>query len=220
MRDNSRSVPWYRSLRFRLVAAAIAIELVMLSVLLANSFNLLDEAVKSQTQARLEALSPLLDAALAGRVFQRDHSEVKAIINRLTAPEDSGIDYIAVFDSFGTLLAHTGNFNPEAPPGEDHNVTTALTDLTYDTRLPLTIIGNEVGTVHFGISLTSMVATQNKVVKDGMVIAAIEILLSLLLLISGGYLITRRIGQLTEGARRITGGGTTMLRSLSPAGTR
>jgi len=58
MRDNSRSVPWYHSLRFRLVAAAITIELVMLSVLLANSFNLLDEAVKSQTQARLEALSP------------------------------------------------------------------------------------------------------------------------------------------------------------------
>jgi len=99
-----------------------------------------------------------------------------------------------------------GDFYPNRQPEEDLSVTTALTDLTYDTRLPLTIIGNEVGTVHFGISLTSMVATQNKVVKDGMVIAAIEILLSLLLLISGGYLITRRIRQLTEGARRITGG--------------
>ena len=206
MTDRSRTVPWYRSLRFRLVTAAIAIELVMLSALLANSFHLLDEAVKSQTQARLEALSPLLDAALAGRVFQRDHSEVKAIINRLTSSDRSDIRYIAVFDSFGKLLAMAGDFYPNNPAEEDHSVTTALTDLTYDTRLPLTIIGNQVGTVHFGISLTSMVATQNKVIKDGMLIAAVEILLSLLLLVSGGYLITRHIRSLTEGTRRIAQG--------------
>jgi len=206
MTDNSHAVPWYRSLRFRLVTAAITIELIMLSVLLANSFHLLDEAVKSQTQARLEALSPLLDAALAGRVFQRDHSEVKAIINRLTTTECPEIRYIAVFDSFGKLLAMAGDFYPNRQPEEDHTVTTALTDLTYDTRLPLTIIGNQVGTVHFGISLTSMVATQNKVVRHGIFIAAIEILLSLLLLVSGGYLITRHIRSLTEGARRIAQG--------------
>jgi PAS domain S-box-containing protein len=206
MTNKPRSIPWYHSLRFRLVAAAIAIELVMLSVLLANSFHLLDEAVKSQTQTRLEALSPLLDAALAGRVFQRDHSEVKAIINRLTTSECSDIRYIAVFDSFDKLLAMAGDFYPNSQAKEDLSVTSALTDLTYDARLPLTIVGNRVGTVHFGISLTSMVATQNKVIKDGMFIAAVEILLSLLLLVSGGYLITRHIRSLTEGARRIAQG--------------
>jgi len=206
MTNKPRSVPWYHSLRFRLVTAAITIELIMLSVLLANSFNLLDEAVKSQTQARLEALSPLLDAALAGRVFQRDHSEVKAIINRLTSSERSDIRYIAVFDSFGKLLAMAGDFYPNSQAEEDLSVTTALTDLTYDARLPLTIVGNQVGTVHFGISLIPMVATQKQVIKDGMFIAAVEILLSLLLLVSGGYLITRHIRSLTEGARRIAQG--------------
>lgn len=206
MSTKLRTVRWYQSLRFRLVAAAIAIEMVMLSVLLANSFNLLDEAVKSQTQARLEALSPLLDAALAGRVFQRDHSEIQSIINRLTIPVSSEIRYIAVFDIFGKLLAMAGDFHPNHQPEEDLSVTTALSDLTYDTRLPLTIVGNQVGAVHFGISLTSIVATQNKVINDGMFIAAALILLSLLLLISGGYLITRRIRQLTEGTHRITGG--------------
>ncbi len=204
--DRSGSVPWYRSLRFKLVAAAITVELVMLSALLANNFRLLQEAIESQTQVRLEAISPLLDAALAGRVFQRDHAEVAAIIDRLTTTHLTEINYITVLDQSGSVIASAGNRNPGTLPSEDHSVVEALTDLTYDVRLPLTIIDTEVGSVHFGLSLASMVATQNRVVKEGILIAGVEILLSLLLLVSGGYLITRHIRSLTEGARRIAQG--------------
>ncbi len=206
MTNQSRAIPWWRSLRFKLVAAAITVELVMLSALLANSFRLLDRAIGSQTQSRLEALSPLLDAALAGRVFQRDHAEVKAIINRLTTSQFTEINYITVLDSVGNIIASTSHPDSRALPHEDHSVTEALTDLTYDVRLPLTIIGNEVGYVHFGLSLSSMVATKDQVVREGFIIASIEILLSLLLLISGGYLITRHIRSLTEGTRRVAQG--------------
>ncbi|HIJ91038.1 MAG: PAS domain S-box protein [Desulfobulbaceae bacterium] len=206
MTDQSHSVPWYRSLRFKLVATAITVELIMLSALLFNSFRLLDQAVESQTQARLEAFLPLLDAALAGRVFQRDHTEVKAILNRLTSTRRTDIRYITVLDPDGNVIASSGNLDHEVLPKEDHSVAEAMTDLTYDARLPLTIIGNEVGSVHFGLSLNSMVTTQNQVVQEGIFIAAFEILLSLLLLASGGYLITRHIRSLTEGTRRVAQG--------------
>ena len=206
MKDQSRSVPWYRSLRFKLVATAITVELIMLSALLINSFRLLNDAVESQTQAQIETLSPLLDAALAGRVFQRDHAEVAAIINRLTSSPRAEIRYIIVLDPAGKLIALSANLNLETLPGEDHSVTEALSDLTYDVRRPLTIIGNEVGTVHFGLSLASMVTTQNRVVREGILIATIAILLSLLLLTTGGYLITRHIRSLTDGTRRVAQG--------------
>lgn len=203
----SRTVPWRRSLRFKLVVAAIAVEVIMLSALLGNSFRLLDQAVGSQTETRLEALSPLLDAALAGRVFQRDHAEVKAIITRLTNKSRlTEITYIAVLDTAGAIIASTGHPDPTALPQEDHSVTEALTDLTYDVRLPLTIIDKKVGSVHFGLSLVSMVATQDQVVREGLIIAVIEILLSMLLLGSGGYLITRHILVLIEGTRRVAQG--------------
>ena len=206
MRNSGLAIPWYRSLRFRLVATAVVIELIMLTLLLANSFRLLDKAVESQTQAKLEAFSPLLDAALAGRVFHRDHTEVAAILNRLTTAQSAELRYIAVFDPWGGLIAASGDPDPAKLPAEDHSVADALTDLTYDTRLPLTIMGNEVGKVHFGLSLVSMVATQNQVVREGVMIAAAEIILSLFLLASGGYLITRRIRALTEGTRRVAQG--------------
>ena len=206
MTDQSHTVPWYHSLRFKLVAAAITVELVMLSALLTNSFYLLDKEVKSQTQARLEAFAPLLDAALAGRVFQRDHAEVAAIINRLTSNQRTEIRYITVLDQTGKTIASSGTFDTATTPEQDHSVAEALTDLTYDVRLPLTIIGNEVGTVHFGLSLAALVDTQRRVVREGGFIAAIEILLSLLLLATAGYLVTRHIRALTDGTRRVAQG--------------
>ena len=214
MTEQSNAVPWYRSLRFKLVAAAITVELLMLSALLINSFRLLDKAVESQTQARLEAISPLLDAALAGRVFQRDHAEVKAILHRLTSSQLTEIRYICILDPSGNVIAtsgthdadHDGKHDPIEYPKEDRSVVEALSDLTYDAKLPLTILGTEVGSVHFGLSLASMVATQKQVVREGVIIASLEILLSLLLLITGGYLITRHIRSLTDGTRRVAQG--------------
>ena len=67
--DPSSSIPWYQSIRFRLVGTAIVIEMLMLGLLLANSYRLVTEALETQTQMRLEALTPLLDASLADRVF-------------------------------------------------------------------------------------------------------------------------------------------------------
>jgi len=210
MTDQSRSVPWYRSLRFKLVATAITVELVMLSALLINSYRLLDTAVESETQARLEAFIPLLDAALAGRVFQRDHAEIATILNRLTSIQRTEFSYIIVLDPAGKIIASSGNIDPETPPEEDrrdHSVAEALQDdFTYDVLLPLTIAGNEVGAVRFGLTLASVVATKNRVVREGVIIAAIEILLSLLLLATGGYLVTRRIRALTDGTRRVAQG--------------
>ncbi len=206
MTTRSHSVPWYHSLPFKLVATAITIEIIMLSALLFNSFRLLNDAVETQTRTKLEALAPLLDAALAGRVFQRDHAEVAAIINRLTRAQRSEILYIAVLDPAGKIIGSSGDYNSQTLPEEDHSVAEALSDLRYDVRLPLTIIGTEVGTVHFGLSLTSMVATQNRVVKEGTIIATLEILLSLLLLATVGYLVARHLRALTEGTKRVAQG--------------
>ncbi len=205
MTERPHSVPWYRSLRFKLVATAITIELVMLSALLFNSFHLLTDSIESQTKSSLAAFSVLIDTALAGRVFHRDHIEITSIINRLTASQ-AEIRYIAVFDTSDHLLASAGALNQNWTPSQDHSVAEALTDLVYDTRMPLTISGSEVGFVHFGLSLASMVTTQDRVIREGEIIAAIEIFLSLLLLATGGYLVTRHIRALTDGTRRVAQG--------------
>ncbi len=81
------SIPWYRSIRFRLVAAAVVIEICMLALLLGNSFRLISDALEQQTRGRLEALTPLLNASLSSGVFQQNYTEIQAVLNQLAGAE-------------------------------------------------------------------------------------------------------------------------------------
>ena len=211
MRQAAPTIPWYRSIRFKLVATAVVVEMLMLGLLLANSYRLLSETLESQTQSRLEALTPLLNASLAGRVFQRDHSEIQSILQQLVGSRFTEICYIVVLDHGGQVLASSGE--DKQGHGTDNNVAEALADLTYDTEMPLTLPADtQVGTVRFGLSLTGLANLRGNVLAQSLWIAAAEILLSLLLLASGGYLLTRHIAALLAGTRRIIAGdyGTTI----------
>ena len=64
----------YRSLRFRMVAAAALVLAAMLSTLVANGVRLLDESMRQREAAHLAWIDKLLDAALAAHVARRDRS--------------------------------------------------------------------------------------------------------------------------------------------------
>jgi len=204
--DHVGAAPWYRSLRLKLVALAILVEMVMLGLLLANSLRLLNDALESQTNARLEALAPLFNASLSGRVFQRDHAEIESVLGELVRSPYAEIRYITVYDTHGELLAVAGSVDSKRLPSPDVNVGAAIADGVYDASVPLTLLGNPVGSVRFGLSLAAMLRTRDSLMHQGMLIAAAEILLSLLLLLASGYLITRHISPLMAATRRIASG--------------
>jgi PAS domain S-box-containing protein len=199
-------VPWFRSIRLKLVAVAVVVEAIMLALLLANSFRLLNQSLVFQTSARLEALAPLINAALSGRVFQRDHAEIDAILKELIRTRDSEILYIVVLDQDGKPVAVEGRVDPLRLPPLDDDIAHAVSDLIFDTQVPLTLLGNPVGAVRFGLSLAGTVAVRDNLVRQGMLIALAELLLSLVLLGTGGYLITRHIAYLLAATRRVAAG--------------
>jgi diguanylate cyclase (GGDEF)-like protein/PAS domain S-box-containing protein len=203
MRDDS-AVPWYRSIRFRLVAAAVVVEACMLALLLSNSVRLISEALEEQTRGRLEALAPLLNTALSGNVFQRNYIEIQSVLDQLVRAESTDIRYLAVFDQRGRQLGVAGPVPTR--PSIDRSIAQALSDMVYDTEVKLVLLGQGVGSVRFGLSLTQMISLRDSVAQQGLMIAALEILLSLLLLASGGYLITRHIGRLLAATRRVAAG--------------
>jgi diguanylate cyclase (GGDEF)-like protein/PAS domain S-box-containing protein len=206
-------LPWFHSIRFKLVITAVVVELCMLGILLANSYRLVNTSLESQTRARLEALTPLLNASLAGYVFQRDHSEVKAIIKDLSSSHFTEIRYIVVSDYKGQTIASASFTDKDADATQgvaeaplDHSVEDALSDLVYDTQVPLTMSGNDLGSVRFGLSLAGMVSLRDSVLGQSLLIAAVEVVLTLVLLTSGGYLLTRHLSTLLVATRRVTSG--------------
>ena len=72
--------------------------------------------------------------------------------------------------------------------------------------MPLTLPGNDLGSVRFGLSLVGMVSLRDTVLGQSLLIAALELVLSLLLLTSGGYLITRHVATLLGATRRVASG--------------
>lgn len=204
MRDNQ--VAWHRSIRLRIVVVALMVEALMLSLLLANSYRLVSNALEAQTSSRLEALTPLLNASLAGRVFQRDYAEIEAILQQLLASDLTEIAYIIVYDANGRVMARQGQIDIDALPREDHDVQDAMSDQIFDTTIPLSIQNSVIGRVNFGLSMLHMVTLRGSVLQQSLLIAAIEILLSPLLLATAGYIITRHIITLLEATQRVTQG--------------
>jgi diguanylate cyclase (GGDEF)-like protein/PAS domain S-box-containing protein len=201
-----RKIPWYRSIRLKLVAGALIVEVLVLALLLANSYRLASDALESQTRARLGMLASLLDASLAERVFQRDHSEIATIIRQLVGSKLTEIRYIIVLDRRGEVMASAGELTPQMQsPGasEDRSVGAALADLTYDTSLPLTFQGNRIGSARFGLSLADLASLRGNVLQQSLLIALGSLLLSLLLLLIGSYLVTRHLAGLVAATRRI-----------------
>ncbi len=199
-------IPWYRSIRFRLVAAAVVIEIFMLSLLLGNSFRLISDALEQQTRGRLEALTPLLNASLSGSVFQRNYTEIQSILDQLIGAESTDIRYLAVFDKTGRA-ACGGRAGADCRRRcSTRSIEQALSDLVYDTEVNLVLSGESIGSVRFGLELTQMISLRDSVVQQGLLIAFAEILLSLLLLASGGYLITRHLARLLSVTRRVASG--------------
>jgi PAS domain S-box-containing protein len=200
------TIPWYRSIRFKLISAAVVVEVIMLSLLLANSYRLVSEALESQTRSRLNALAPLLNASLAGRVFQRDHSELNARIRQLVGEKSTDIRYIAVFDRHDVPMASVGpvpaGLTATAGP-LDRSLASSLAGMTYHTEVPLSVQGMPVGKARYGLSIAGLVSLRGNVLQQSLWIALGEVMLSLLLLASGGLLITRHIATLVQATRRV-----------------
>ncbi|MBS3935730.1 MAG: GGDEF domain-containing protein [Sulfuritalea sp.] len=203
--DSAPAVPWHRSIRFRVVAAAAVIQALMLALLVANSYRLVTSTLESQTQARLEALAPLFNAAFAGRVFQRDHSEIEAILQKLVQGNRGEFRYIVVLGPRDETLGQVGALPVEQRT--DIDILTALTDQTYNAQIQLSLPGEpQVGSVRFGLSLAGLDELREKVLDQSLAIAGAALLLSLLLLTALGYLLTRHVTDLVAATRRVAQG--------------
>ena len=196
----------FRSIRFKLIAVAIVVEVVLLALVLANSSRLLQNAMESEVGTRLHGLESRLNASLSARVFQHDHAEIAATLEELIRPNQSDIAYIVVINNQREVLAKAGKVDPAHLPPLDTTVAAAMSDDIYDVDIPLTLQGQSLGRARLGISLESMVKTRDDLMRQGVVISLAGVAISLLLLTAGGIALTRHIPLLLAATGRIANG--------------
>lgn len=197
------------SVRSRLLLLAIGVELVMLTLLVANSLRLLHGAMSDQTRWQVQQMMPVLNAALTAPLAQRDFATIQAILDESRATQ--GISYIVVVDGHGRTVAASGWKTGEKLPEPSRNLPliTFTTMQRYDDILPIVQSGQRLGNLHLGLDLSRIISARRTLLSQGIGIAALELALSTLILFLIGYWLTRHLSALTEASLRVASGNLT-----------
>ena len=198
-----------RSVRSRMLVAAILVEATMLTLLVVNSLRLLSGQMTTQAARHAAQMTPVLHAALIAPLAQRDTATVQAILDECVATK--GIDYLAVKDAGGKVLATSGWPRERPLPSPDTAFRLFPGDGVprYNAESQVTVGGQKLGSVHFGLDLSQILAAHKQLLSQGVAIALGELLLSAGLLAVLGFWLTRHLTALTRASESVAGGNLT-----------
>jgi signal transduction histidine kinase len=199
----------FRSVRSRLLLAAVVVEAVMLSLLVHNSLRLMNEYMVEQVELHSLQIVPILTAATVAPLAQRDYATVQSVLDESLSPK--GVQYLVVVDAQGNRVAGSGWPHEKALPVADKNFDLALqTDKpVYHVKKPILMFGQPLGHLYFGLDLSHILVARQALMIQGAGIAVIELLLSSLLLTALVMWMTRHLADLTRASREVAHGNLT-----------
>jgi diguanylate cyclase (GGDEF)-like protein/PAS domain S-box-containing protein len=176
-------------LRYKLTLAALAVEAVMLSFLIANGVELTTLALHKQTVQRADEIARTLNVALLAPLMQRDDATVRDIVD--TLKREDGLKLIEVRDGSERVVHQAG-------VGEDES--------DYRLRQAVEFSGHRYGEIALVLSGDFIRQARARYLQQSLVIAAAALLLTgiLLALSAGG--VVRRFEALTRASRRMAQG--------------
>ena len=193
----------WRSLRFKLAIASVFVQVVMLAILISNSASIATQALEEQTRYRVSEIVPLLNASLASPLMQRDYATLDEILAQVV--RQGGIEYIGVENEDGDMVAAVGE-QPERLAGTEQPGD--INELSSYRRLafPLTLLDAAIGTLHVSVDTGFLQSTINTLRREGMLIAGGEVIITFVLLVLVGVLLTRNLAVLAGAAREMSDG--------------
>jgi len=177
------------SLRYKLTLAALAVEAVMLSFLIANGVKLTTQSLQQQAEHRVEEIATTLEAALLAPLTQQDDASVRDIIETLR--QDGGLEMIEVRDSSNRVVHQTGSGG----------------DATDFRRVqPIELAGQRYGEVALILSGDFIREARTRYIRQSLIIAAAALLLTGILLALSTGAVVRRFEALTRASKRMAQG--------------
>lgn len=194
------------SLRTKLVLITLLIEVVMLAVLVVNDRRLIRESLVEQAQLRIRDAELLLNTALAPTLVERDYTALQEILDESRGR--NGFAYLVLSDEKGNVVAANG-WSPERrlpPSDQDVEATAVRSEPVFNSNIPVQIAGQTYGFLHYGISTRFLLEAQERLLRQGLLIAAAAAIFSSALLALLGFWLTRHLGRLSEATRAVAKG--------------
>ncbi len=186
------------SLRFKLVVFSLIIEVTALSLLIINADRLILNHLSSSINKQIESTKSNFQAALLPLLIERDYATLDSLLKDYTNSKD--IIYILIKKDEITISNSNWN-KKEFIPIQSTKITS--NENIYHTNVDITFANQVYGKVYFGFNTSFLHQASKELFSQSFIIAAIEIILSILLLFSIGYFLTKHLSTLTEASERI-----------------
>ncbi|MFD2233532.1 PAS domain S-box protein [Phaeospirillum tilakii] len=188
-----------RTVRARLLLAAVLVEVAMLALLVGSGLRVLSDSLQTQAESQARQLVPVLQAALITPLAQRDHATVQAILDESLVAD--ALAYLAVSDNRGRIVAISGWPPDRALPAPDRVLSFVEKEPNvhrFDVAAPIGLLGQDLGRLQFGLDLAPQVAALHTQLIQGLAISGGALLLSVALLTAIGIWLTRHFDQFTR----------------------
>ena len=186
------------SLRFKLIVFSILIEIIMLSLLIFNANRLISSNLTSETYKQIEIIKSNFQASILPLLIERDYASLDALLLEYT--NSKNIVYIFILNN-QKILSSSNWANTNEMPSQDKNIETSKR--IFNSKIDIKYSEQIYGTVYFGLNTEFLEKAQEELFSQSLIIALIEILLTIILSLSIGYYLTKHLITLTEAARKI-----------------
>jgi signal transduction histidine kinase/ActR/RegA family two-component response regulator len=197
-----------RDLSFKrklILGGLTALALTVVLIVWASAW-LLDRALSRELESRARLVRPILVAALAAPLAQRDYATVQQILAE--SRHEQGLAYLIVFDRADSLVAAEG-WKPGDPAPTPVSRTPSIGPdgkERYDYELPIEVAGQRLGKVCYGVSADALTEARFTLLRLSAQIGAVGATGFLLLLVALGYWLVRPLERLTQASQSIRAG--------------
>ncbi|MBS0545342.1 MAG: EAL domain-containing protein [Proteobacteria bacterium] len=200
----------HSSIRFRLLLASTAVQIVLLTLLLANSVRLMNNAASASLETLVSQNASMLHAMAVSYGDQQRYGELEDILGELLSDSNEGLVYVRIVAPNSRTLLRAGMPEMRHLPAPSIADEGALEDISANkiihVRRPLLLPRNEIGFLQFGVSVSILAAARKAIIEQGAIISLVEIALTFVLLSAIGYLLTHNLGRLLAGSKAIADG--------------
>lgn len=188
----------------KILAAALAVQVMVLIAMGYTSITLLNQALLEQNELRVNELRPLLNANLASAMFQRDIAGIRNLLRAVQ--RDEGIRYLWLMDEENKFVAAAGDVPAKLATAKNSPALGMTVPEMIDNVLPIEIDGIHYGTLHFGLSTKYARRAQSNLIERGFIVASVTEIVAFLLLLVLSIWLTRHLRQLANASQNLAAG--------------
>ena len=199
----NKSIPLLHSLRFRLIASVVTIEIIMLSILVWNNISIIQTTHTDRLRDTATSMLQQIANTSGRHMVAVDYATLEDYLSNILNYKE--LSYIVIVDRDDNAVITLGAITPETRHEIDLHPK-QVRDGLFDVAEDIKVAEQFMGRVLMGFSLSLMDDAIYKSRSRGITIALIEIILTIIVTVLIGLGLTRRLALLSNAVAEVEAG--------------